>query len=1360
MKRNIFTLSFCLLCALSVTYRASADTFSTVKITQAENSLTAHSAAIGSLLPADFTSSVFDSEGNPTMDRLFLFMTLPAGMSDYTITEPMPRIVMTTKGESLNDGFDMDVELPSVILQAGQDVVFSFVKSGSAYVLDRMPFDPTTRAMEPITIADATTEKVYITGRTTSELSAELPEGIAIYAPSYLNSIKQSFSDLFVQYIHSAIAGGLDDFSFNPNCEGFFTFTGGQGSKVELYTDNFSIQVADKKTDFIGSVLASIANIDLMPIEGPTLKYSESFYDTETEEWMSKGDLMPYKTYSNEELQEMDADKVQAFSEQQIRSFSAEQIKIIATRMSANQCTWLTTGQVLDLCGISDILLAMDPDAQEAIGTTLGSIFQDQTKVQNAAGALDTNRILGAIAMQLQPLLNGGSNPLDLLGALTGGAELNLIDMIGKIFGSMVEGTASPFAFKSNSDRTNTDAFEVKIHNKGTTTITGGAIGEFKNVGVEMGALAAQMGGSSSTLGAMVNDLAIMFQAMVRFTSAPLAVRPSAKIVQSEDDDQYRYTCTRFIFDDIWTDGTTHTNGLLCLPVEGDELDAPSIDIGNPNGQVVFNSGRYKFHTPVSNKKKNMFYVATMAICYREFAVNMPLAGNITYTGIGTSVGWGPSQNRTDSYRNVIINDGTFSTYSAEAWKDPSRGENAIDAVGNGWYQHYTDLRLPYNTSILGGTFPDNTYVYRCDAAAEQGVAPVYIYQANDNSPQYFTSLCERKLVPAAALSEAYTQGQTTPVVVDADKVESELKFTVNGTSTKWTYGHNSMVADNSGNIYLYVPGNCYVDYTYVRNYVTALAPFGEKHMGTEMLKMGGDQTVESLYRNNENFPLKNAYLLYTQLGYYTYNYAGVNLGGLNRTLQEEFQIDRELHHNFKNTSTTTNASGQNIMTTTDKTGVVFSEITNDDEYTIEHGVYMMLPVMSDQWMIFCPPFDVANVYILETTDEQPKAEKTAKNTSGWTDAQFDEFFQRQGAADGDMAQTLVTSVLPDIFSGKGSGVKQPLPYILNNLTNDKTTLSRLTHYDGTMASLYTANYYLNVQKPDVADKSLWKQEEDENKYGDKWEVAPAQSAPTFVTRRVINEDCDFYDDDCQSDIEVQMPYVDQDGNEQAQQWCIMQRGKVYSMYFPGGANRWYDHKYLIVEGYGPQKLSGKDAHADFYTPVPSSPGFPTEEGYIALQGNSTFGNASIAASSTYPLFYARKTSAGDFNTSLTGDKPHYSFEPNTASSQRVLPASVYMVSPSGSATKTSMPELHNTNRDLTEEGRVPLLVEQASLNVWTDDGIFMQAGVPRKITVFYADGRVLWQGELEPAQTRFVPAGKGIYIVRGEETAVKVMVQ
>ncbi|MBQ9704729.1 MAG: hypothetical protein IJV55_00855, partial [Paludibacteraceae bacterium] len=438
MKREIITFAF--LVSLGV-WSARAIIYNEITITPSSNTLVQQRAGIGQLLPEGFSASVFDSEGNPTMDRLYLFMTLPAGMSDLEISEAVPRIVLTPKGESLNDGFDMATETPSVTFSAGDDVVFSFVKDGSGYVLSDIPFDPTTRAMDEVVVPDHTTQKVYIAGSTTGALSAELPERVTILMPAYLNSLKQSFSDIFVQYIHSMIGSQLPDFSFNPNCEGFFTFTGGQGSKVDIYTDNLSIRTKDKLTDFIGSVVASNATINLMGIDEP-------------------GNEENVTEYTNAELTAKSEGDIQAFDEDQIRSFSAEQLKIIATRMTAEQCSWITPGQVLALCDISDILIAMSQT--EAIGQTLYGIFQDPDKAQNAGGALTTDNLFSAIGAQLQPLMGG--NPMNMIGALFGG--MDLMSMIGKIFGSMVEGTASPFAFKSNSDRTNSDAFEVKIHNK------------------------------------------------------------------------------------------------------------------------------------------------------------------------------------------------------------------------------------------------------------------------------------------------------------------------------------------------------------------------------------------------------------------------------------------------------------------------------------------------------------------------------------------------------------------------------------------------------------------------------------------------------------------------------------------------------------------------------------------------------------------------------------------------------------------------------------------------------------------------------------------------------------------------------
>lgn len=1313
--RRIF-LSLVILCATVV----GAVNYTDITITSSANQLPSELKA---LLPANFSSSVF-SGSTPVMDRLFIFMTAPSGFSNYKIDDPNIRIILSPKNPSnLRDGFDMSTENPSFTLKAGKDVLFSFVKDGSQYVLDRLPFDPTLKAIDEIFVGDHTTEKIYITGSTTQKLCAEFPERVKIIAPAYLKSLEQSLSDLFVAYIDNTVVqtvtnmvedmhkNGLMsdddynnftfDFSFNPNCEGFFQFTGDVATHLHLYTEDLSMKVKDKKNDFLGTNIAAIATINLSGLES---------IEDNTETW-------------NGNLSDKDASWVEARSEQEIRAMTLTQIQNIATKMTEAQCGYLTTGQLLGLLGFTDISQAFTTPSSD-IGTALYLIFQDADKA-TAAG-----KNLKGITDKLLPLLAPiQQNPLSIMGNLD-------FDLIFKLFSSFVEGTASPFAFKSNSQLLDNNAFHVHIHSKGENTITGGAVADFKNTGVEMNMLLEMLNfGSNPQMKSMVEDLAIMFEAVVKFSSAPFSVRPSDDKKKSDDVDNYNYTCTRLLFDDIWVDGSTHTNGLMQMPVVSSEPDAPSIDIGTRNGQVEFNGGRYKFHTSVSSLS-NMFFVATMAICYREFSVNMPLAGPVTYLGIGTSVGWGPQQNRSDYYKNVIIRDGTFSTYQPAPQY----------AVDRGWYKHRTDIRMPYNTSVLGGTFPDDTYVYRCDAAAEPGVDPVYIYQADEDSPPQFTSLCIRKEVPAPSLSESYVIGQNTPVVVDNDK-ESELLFDVNGTSTKWNYGHSGMVADANGKLWLYVPGDCTVDYTYTRNYVTALSPFGESKSETIMLSMGDDTEAKSLYQDNPNFPMKNAYLLYTQLGYYTFYNAGVNLGGLFRTLREEFQINRAKHHNFSSVSTETNAAGQSMIKTNDTTGVVFAEITNKDSYKIEYGLYMMLPARSNEWMLISPPFDVANVYILETTNE--------RGNYSWNDAQWYAYYQRQGEADGDMAQALVTSVLPDVFSGRGSGILRPLPDILNDI-NSSTKLTKLTHYDG--SNFMTANFYLNEMVAD-AEPNKWEMEDDINKYGNKWTAAPAQSTPTFLTSLVPNPvpcDCDpLYDDDCECEdyISVTLPYVKQDGTEQEQQYCIMKSGSVYSMFFPGGNNRFYNYKYLIFEGYGPQRVKGENEHINFMHPDPSSATYSNHPGsnYIALQGNTTFANDTITGiSSTHPLFYARRTQTGSYPTGSI----IYDFAAKNTATQTLLPTRVVMISDNNKSVKASMPALKNEPTDM---GNIPTLADEA-IQVWTDNGIYINAMVPQHISVYTLDGRTLWSGEVSKGTTQFVPADRGMYVVQGETTAVKVV--
>lgn len=1329
MKR-LFLITLVAFTALSFSVKAIE--YTDVVITPTENTLLTARPALGSLLPADFLTTVFDGSNNPTMDRLYIFMTMPS-ISDFTISSPyMACTIDLAEGEP-----QITPYYPSITLSSNSDVLFSFKVDGNGYVLDTLPFDPTARALAPVKFAAGTSNNIYVTGSVSDKLSAELPERVEVYGYDYLNPLKQGLSDMLVAQLHDQIDNSnfgteenpihFENFTFNPNTEGFFSFTGGESTNVDLYLDGVSIGTKDKQTDFLGTLIGTQLTLNL---------YGLDF--TEDEE-----SILTH--YTNEELEAMTEDDVHNnITSEQIKIMPASQLKIIGNKMNDWQVEQITPRQICALLGDLNILEAFDlaQNNQTEFAKRL-AFFGSEGKINTVGNTLANvpSQIMDAIRDQIS----------------TSGIASSLFTMFDVLFSSLVEGSASPFAFMSNSEQIDSKAFNVNIHSKSTNTITGGAQGVFKNVGVEMSLIAAMANKLNDRIGTMIGDLATMFQAMIHFTSAPIAVRPSATVVKAGDVDTYKYTCTRFNFDDFWVDGNT-TNGLLCLPVEGVELDAPSIDLGTANGQAIFNGGRYKLHTPVSNKKKNMFYVATMAICYRELRVTMPAIAsfvpeqNITYTGVGTSVGWGPGQNRTDSYRNVIIKDGTFTTYSAEAWKDPARGENAVDGVANGWYQHYTDLRMPYNTSILGGTFPEDTYVYRCDAAAEQGVPPVFIYIKDPNdptSPQYLTALCERKELIAnvdlADPSDA-TNEDGTVKVTDENKLLLEIKNGENSTTTQ-EYGTNSLTADDNGRVYVYVTGDCAVTRDYMRNYVTALAPFGERHSAggaaATMLMMGGDVEVKNLYQ--ERFDMKNAYLLYTQLGYYTYYNAGVNIGGLRRTLIEEFQMDRDNHHNFSNTGSEITAGGNYIMTTTDTAGVVFSQVTNDDSYTIQYGIYSMLPAISDTWMMLSMPFDVANVYILETTSEQPKSPR-----QGWTNTDYHNFFVRQGEADGDMAQTLVTTVLPDIFSGRGSGILKPLPDILTQLTNSETKLTKLKHYDGTWASMMTANYYLNIMQSDVAGKNLWEQQDEQKEYGKKWKVAPQQTKPTFVTEKVP---CDVELNPLCEDTYETIPYTDQYGKEQTQQWCVMKRDSVYAIYLPGGANRWYDYKYLIFEGYGPQQINGAYEHSHF---AASSGSTKPEDGYIALQGNTTFANATVSGTIFVPTKQDGIFNAGSADM---GTKPQYLFTEKSGSSHRILPTGVYMVSSDGNITKSSMPLLSTVEQTNDDNSNLPKLIDK-SMYAWTDNGIYMHAFQAQDITIFSIDGRVVWQGSLQENNTTFAPVGAGMYIIQGEESSVKVIVR
>lgn len=786
------------------------------------------------------------------------------------------------------------------------------------------------------------------------------------------------------------------------------------------------------------------------------------------------------------------------------------------------------------------------------------------------------------------------------------------------------KGMAAPFAIGTSGVQTDGNIFTVNFHIKGDNILTGGA----------------------TSVNTSTNPIYKILAEIVSMTAAPVAVRP---IGTSAEEVEYRSCCLNF--DDRFpaSSGTQATNGKLSLPVAVNR-DAPSIDLGTRFGRCTFNGGQYHLTTAGNN---NMFYVSSMAVCYRLFEMN----GTKNY-GVGTSAA--TPENNTGGYPTVQILNGTFSTYSAEEFKD------VVDVVAHGWYKDYTDLRLPIKTRIDGGTF-NNCQVYACDASAEQGKAPV------NTAKQVLCRTTKEVAAPDA-------QGLA--------ELDLSTDYPDYGTASLTPVSNNGKYY-----VYPYLPGDCAerTD-TYTHNYVSVIPLMG----ASGLLTMGGDVTVES--KEPDGTPRKNAFFFYTRLNQYTKDNASVTLAGLTPTVSSAMSMAATPVHEF-------------------------SEVQNTNDYTIAHGLYTMLSFNSNQWYTICPPYDVHNIYVVETLPDD------SLSAYGLTaaDKGTDKFFKMQGKADGVLAQGIVTSLLPDILSGKGSGVYMDLVEICQKTL--KLTPIPLTHYNPDINghSAADANYYLYEQIEDEGnelDYPMWKVENDINDYSRKWQ---------YVTPVASESD-----------------YTDKDGNTRSATDIIMQKGKNYSLFLPAGSDKYWTGKYLIFEGYGPQTLAGKTAIKDFIT---SKSGFfdtdwmEKPDSVMYMQGNSTFANDTTT------------DETGRVYVPSTASKTHNFVRQNIG--YIVKPWETMLVmSPTNTAKYSSLSAFSASiqHAPVARDTSLPT-VQCNSLLAVNHNGILVQASVSQTVSVYSVDGMLLWKGNIPQDQSVQISVPAGVYIVQGTYQTIKLIV-
>lgn len=380
---------------------------------------------------------------------------------------------------------------------------------------------------------------------------------------------------------------------------------------------------------------------------------------------------------------------------------------------------------------------------------------------------------------------------------------------------------------------------------------------------------------------------------------------------------------TELTFDDIWPNTTLRTNGYLALRKQVN--NAPSIDMGNTNTVVNFRGGQVHLENAqiVSTN-----YQTTLAICYRSGKM-----GGIDFHfahGIGTD----------DVGGTVKFYDGT-TTVESMTVDAKYRQYYLMDTDANGNELTTTScLRTPKNTYVYGGS---HCMIRACQHTTSKGGAPSdgtnplgrfdYTLSSNDKVDAD-SKLATIKDFPNECLAPYY-------------------KNSTSGYENE-TYGLNS-VTPKDGKLSLWIPDIC-DDYKVniekdmdTRAWATCMTKISAE-VGGQGGSVGGETFIE------DNTEVQN--LLYCKIDEYIYDAI------TDPNYQAPVQVPSTSTYQRVPIGVEGNDEGQEVQK------VLQNYITNEKDYVIKDRLYYVTTATADMWMTFTAPFDVENVYVIESYSE------------------------------------------------------------------------------------------------------------------------------------------------------------------------------------------------------------------------------------------------------------------------------------------------------------------------------------------------------------------------------------------------------
>ena len=732
-------------------------------------------------------------------------------------------------------------------------------------------------------------------------------------------------------------------------------------------------------------------------------------------------------------------------------------------------------------------------------------------------------------------------------------------------------------------------------------------------------------------------------------------------------------------FDDKWPTNAQNyeehkrTNGYIAF--KKPSTNSPSIEIGNKNTVVNFNGGQIELQ---NSAPASPYYLNTLAICCRLGEATISLSESLS---IPAKVGYGLGGDEVGG--EVYFNDGTV---NALTFKPKAEHSSYFTLDENGFSN---TLRCPENTYITGGSH--NSEVRACSAVDRTGHSP------KDRHGNTLVKLDYQ--LPG----EKNIQVDPLTGLVVPESMPAQLTCTgcgENGSNTVLDlekYGKQSLSPDDDNYIHLWAPGAGLIDYA-VTSWVMCMTKV-EADASITDVSLGGDRTVPS----SETDKVNN--LLYAQVDNNIIDRLEQTNGG-KYTYKVPFNVPGS--NPVEYTTADINSFSSEI----------YSNILNEKSYEIQNSIYYARIVEADEWIMFSPPFDVSNVYVIETSSESNLENITSSIENGRQTA-----LQLQAEYNMDCAAILAASIALDISANSNRSFTDHYNSYLSYAANSTNKQGKSYKSDVKKIQLksFTGNNY-------DANFFLYKSADNEWQYEDGAFVTDwnyAQPVEKLIGEKIRT--------------------------------VLMEQGGIYALQFPfcpkceeEGAERtewdYWTGKFIIFEGFGPQTIAGTSAHTEMQT---FANAYATEN-VGQLVGNPVFAE--------YEVTPTDKTYFCDSYNDLQHDG-----EDNIMKAGDVFMLAKLPPAPQGLQRKVDFEtgsitwEEDNSNDGTTTS--TPTISGNRQMMVYTiDGGVGVIPVTAQQVSIYNAAGQLITSQYLtEEVQ---IPLPAGIYLISGEKEQAKAIVR